>query len=107
EPARRTQLARALLGFAVQRRWFRSKARTRKHVAIADILTFDDTRHAIALLHIEYDHGTAETYVMPIAFAEDAEPHESLRTPGQVIARVVLSDVPERGTVNGVLYDAL
>jgi maltose alpha-D-glucosyltransferase / alpha-amylase len=108
EPARRVQLARALFGFASQQRWFRSKARYRKHVAISDILTFDqDPRHAIVLLHIEYDHGTPETYVIPVAFAEDAEPHESMRTPGLVIARVVLTDVPERGMVHGVLYDAL
>jgi maltose alpha-D-glucosyltransferase/alpha-amylase len=72
------------------------------------VLTFDgDTRHAIVLLHIEYDHGPPETYLLPVAFAEDAEPHESMRTPGQVIARVVVSDVPERGTIHGVLYDAL
>jgi maltose alpha-D-glucosyltransferase / alpha-amylase len=108
EPARRPQLARALLAYAVQRRWFRGKARNRKHVAISDILMFDsDARYAIALLHVEYDHGPAETYLVPVAFAEDAEPHESLRTPGLVIALVVLSDVPERGTVHGVLYDAL
>ncbi|MGH2897324.1 MAG: maltokinase N-terminal cap-like domain-containing protein, partial [Solirubrobacteraceae bacterium] len=107
EPARRVQLARALLAFAVQRRWFRGKARTRKHVAINDLLTFDDGRHAIALLAIEYDHGGPETYVLPIAFAEDAEPHESMRTPGQGIARVVVNEVPERGTINGVIYDAL
>jgi maltose alpha-D-glucosyltransferase/alpha-amylase len=108
EPARRVQLARALLAFAIQRRWFRGKARSRKHVAINDVLMFeDDARHAIALLHIEYDHGSPETYVLPIAFAEDAAPSESMRTPGQVIVRVVLTDVPERGTVQGVLYDAL
>jgi maltose alpha-D-glucosyltransferase / alpha-amylase len=108
EPARRVQLARVLFAFASQQRWFRAKARSRKYVAISDIITFDqDPRYAIALLHIEYDHGPAETYVMPIAYAEDAEPHESLRTPGLVIARVVLTDVPERGMVHGMLYDAL
>jgi maltose alpha-D-glucosyltransferase/alpha-amylase len=108
EPARRSQLASALFSYAVPRRWFRSKARTRKHIAISDVLTFEhDTRHAIAMLHIEYDHGSPETYVLPIAFAEDAEPHESMRTPGLVIARVVVTDVPERGTIHGVLYDAL
>ncbi|MEO7731603.1 MAG: putative maltokinase, partial [Kofleriaceae bacterium] len=108
EPARRMQLARALLSYATQRRWFRSKARTRKQVAISDVVTFgSEARYAIALLQIEYDHGPAETYVMPLAFAEDAEPAETTRTPSMVIARVALSDVPERGAVSGVLYDAL
>jgi maltose alpha-D-glucosyltransferase / alpha-amylase len=108
EPARRAQLARALLGYAAQRRWFRSKARTRKQVAISDVLTFaHEPRYAIVLLHIEYDHGPGETYVLPIAFAEDADPAEVTRTAGMVIARVALTDVPERGAVHGVLYDAL
>jgi len=49
DPVRRVPLSRALLSFATQRRWFRGKARTRKHVAISDILMFEDARHAIAL----------------------------------------------------------
>src|SRR5262249_43826704 len=62
EPARRAQLARTLLGYAIQRRWFRGKARTRKQVSISEVLTFDaDPRYAIVLLHIEYDHGRPET----------------------------------------------
>jgi maltose alpha-D-glucosyltransferase/alpha-amylase len=44
---------------------------------------------------------------MPLAFAEDAEPHESMRTPTLVIANLTIQDVPGRGTVTGVLYDAL
>ncbi|MBC7975825.1 MAG: maltose alpha-D-glucosyltransferase, partial [Myxococcales bacterium] len=106
--ARRPALARTLLAYATQRRWFRSKARTRKEVTINDVVMFGaDARHAIVLLHIEYDHGPAETYVMPVAFAEDAEPQEPARTSAMVIARVALSDVPERGAVTGALYDAL
>jgi maltose alpha-D-glucosyltransferase/alpha-amylase len=108
EPSRRTQLARALLGYATGRRWFRAKARTRKQVAITDVLTFEqDSKFAIVFLHIEYDRGPAETYVIPIAYAEDAEPQEAGRTPGLTIARVELTDVPERGLVHGHLYDAL
>jgi maltose alpha-D-glucosyltransferase/alpha-amylase len=108
EPGRRVSLTRALLGYAVQRRWFRSKARARKQVAISDVLTFDqDSRFAIVLLHIDYDHGRPETYVMPITFAEDTGGAESARTSGQVITRVALTDVPERGAVTGVIYDAL
>jgi maltose alpha-D-glucosyltransferase / alpha-amylase len=107
EPARRPALARVLLGYAVQRRWFRGKARLRKQVAISDVIAFDDSRFAIVLLHVEYDHGRPETYVVPIAFAEDSDGHEPTRTPGLVIARVAVNDVTERGTVNGLVYDAL
>jgi maltose alpha-D-glucosyltransferase/alpha-amylase len=107
EPARRIQLARALLAYATQRRWFRGKARTRKQISIADILTFADARFAIALLSVEYDQGAPETYVLPLAFAEEGEVAEPGRTSGMVIARVDLTDVPERGAVHGYLYDAL
>jgi len=111
EPARRLQLSRALLAYVTGRRWFRGKARTRKQVAIGEVLTFEgpggDARHAIVLLRIEYDHGPPETYLVPVAFGEETDPPEATRTPGMVIARVALSDVPERGSVNGLLYDAL
>ncbi len=113
DPSRRAQLARTLLGYAILRRWFRGKARTRKQVSISDVLTFEaDPRHAIVLLHVEYDHGRPETYVVPIAFAEDsdgADPaHTGLaHTSGLAIARVALTDVAERGSIHGVLYDAV
>ncbi|HEY0193054.1 MAG TPA: maltose alpha-D-glucosyltransferase, partial [Kofleriaceae bacterium] len=109
EPARRTQLAKVLLEYVTQRRWFRSKARTRKNVAITDVLMFDaNARYAIVLLNIEYDQGAAETYVLPVLYAEEAaQANEASRTAGQMIARVDLTDVAERGTVHGVLYDAL
>jgi maltose alpha-D-glucosyltransferase/alpha-amylase len=110
DAAHRGSLARTLTSYVVQRRWFRGKARNRKHVAIADILRFEaDARFAIVMLHIDYDHGPAETYVVPIAFSEDAEPGESMRTPALVIAHITIADVPGRGEVpiTGVLYDAL
>ena len=103
EPARRGELARTLMAYVAGRRWFRGKARTRKHVAVSDVIAFDQARHAIVLLHVEYDRGAAETYVVPVAFAEDAEP----RTPGPTIARLAIADVPDRGTVTGVLHDAI
>jgi maltose alpha-D-glucosyltransferase/alpha-amylase len=109
EPNRRTQLSRALLPYVAQRRWFRGKARNRKQVSITDVLRFDADRFAIVLLAIEYDQGPSETYVVPIAFAEDAEPSESMRTAALVIANVSISSVPGRGEhpVTGVIYDAL
>ncbi|MBA3463185.1 MAG: maltose alpha-D-glucosyltransferase [Deltaproteobacteria bacterium] len=107
EPSRRVELARTLLAYATQRRWFRSKARVRKQVGIKDVLMFGaDARYAIALLHVEYDHGVPETYVIPLAFAEDADAAETSRVPGLVIALVEL-EVPGRGAVSGTLYDAL
>jgi len=108
EQPQRRLLARTLMAYVAQRRWFRGKARHRKNASIVDVLTFDhDQRFAIALLHVEYDHGRPETYVVPVAFAEEGDPHESMRTPGLVIAHLSVTDVPNRGTVSGLLYDAL
>jgi maltose alpha-D-glucosyltransferase/alpha-amylase len=113
DPSRRAQLARTLLGYAILRRWFRGKARTRKQVSISDVLTFEaDPRHAIVLLQVEYDHGRPETYVVPIAFVEDSDGADPAHTglahsSGLVIARVALTDVAERGSTHGVLYDAV
>jgi maltose alpha-D-glucosyltransferase/alpha-amylase len=110
EPAGRKLLSRTLIQYAAQRRWFRSKARTRKGVTITDVLAFPgDARHAIVLLHVEYDQGPAETYVLPIAFAEDAESSSDslLRIPTNVIAHLTVTDVLGRGTITGVLHDAL
>ncbi len=108
DPAARRALAKALFRYASQRRWFRSKARDRKDVSITDVIRLDgEPRFAIALLHVEYSHGAPETYVVPLAFAEEAEPGDSMRLPSLVIANVRIEDVPGRGTVSGVLYDAL
>ncbi|MEO8554646.1 MAG: putative maltokinase, partial [Kofleriaceae bacterium] len=102
EPKQRPALVRALVHYAQQRRWYRGKARTRKNAQLVEMITFPDQRYAIAQVAIEYERGQAETYVLPIAFAEDAEPG----TPAQVIATVSL-EVPGRGQITGVLYDAL
>jgi maltose alpha-D-glucosyltransferase/alpha-amylase len=91
----------------MQRRWFRGKARKRKHVTISDVISFEGPhRFAIVLLQVEYDHGPSEKYVIPLAFAEDSDPTETMRVPALVIARVEVN-VPGRGVVGGVLYDAL
>ncbi|HEY3806998.1 MAG TPA: maltose alpha-D-glucosyltransferase [Kofleriaceae bacterium] len=107
-PARYAQLARVLILYARDRRWFRAKARTRTHVSITDVIRFSEQdRFVIALLRVEYEIGPAETYVMPIAFIEDSELSDTPRAPGFVIAQVRIDDVPGRGTVTGLLYDAL
>src|SRR3569623_593444 len=107
-PQRRTALARELMSYVAQRRWFRGKARDRKTVTITDVLFFEkEQRFAIVLLHIEYDHGRPETYVVPLAFAEESDPQESMRLPTLVVAHLNIMDVPNRGTVSGLVYDAL
>ncbi|MGN6107287.1 MAG: maltose alpha-D-glucosyltransferase [Kofleriaceae bacterium] len=107
---RRPQLARVITSYVATKRWFRGKARVRKHVAISDVLHFQDPRYAIVLLHVEYEHGIPETYVVPLAFAEDVESTESAARPlpNLVLASVTITDPAGReGTVTGQLYDAV
>ena len=99
-------LTRALVQYAKAKRWYRGKARTPKTTQITDVIRFGAQPFVIVLLAIEYDRGKPETYVMPVAFAEDADPVEAARTPSMVIASVAL-EVEGRGTVTGLLYDAL
>jgi maltose alpha-D-glucosyltransferase/alpha-amylase len=102
------ELARVLMAYAADRRWFRSKARVRTNVSITDVIRYgEDARFAIALLRVEYELGPVETYTIPLAFVEDAELVETPRAPGLVIAQVQIDGVPNRGTVTGLLYDAL
>jgi maltose alpha-D-glucosyltransferase/alpha-amylase len=110
ELPRHAQLARALVAYATQRRWFRGKARPRKRVSIADVIRFPDARFAIVLLTVEYEHGAPETYVMPVLFAEDPEVADSLTRPppSAAIATLTVTDVPGReGPIAGALYDAV
>ena len=55
----------------------------------------------------QYDHGRPETYLLPLAFTKDSDGHDAARAPGVVIARVTLTDVPERGTVTWVSEDGM
>ncbi|HET9988604.1 MAG TPA: putative maltokinase, partial [Kofleriaceae bacterium] len=102
EPRHRPQFVRALLQYAQTRRWYRGKARTLKNALLVDVIQFGDPRFAIALLAIEYDRGAPVTYVLPIAFAEDSDPGER-----QLVIASVTLEIPGRGNVTGVIYDAL
>jgi len=106
DPTQRPALTRALIHYAKNKRWYRGKARTRKSAQISDVIRYTDQKFAIVLLAVEYDRGAPETYVIPVAFAEDADPAEAARTPSMVIANVAL-EVEGRGNVSGMLYDAL
>ncbi len=108
-PANRPALAKVLVRHALQRRWFRGKAKARKAASITDIIPLPDARYAVALLTVEYVQSAPETYVIPLAFAEDAEPAEAGRSSAGIIAAVQLTGATGRGEqpVTGVIYDAL
>ncbi|MFS8065939.1 MAG: putative maltokinase, partial [Byssovorax sp.] len=111
EASLRGELARVLLGYMVERRWFRGKARGRKGARVVDVLGLDGNgagaAHAVVLLAIDYEEGSPETYVLPVSFADASEDVAATA----IIARVTVSDARQGaaggGPTEGVLYDAL
>ncbi len=105
----RKRLAGALLGFATQRRWFRSKARTQQRARIVDVfdLAGPRSRSLLAMLEVEYADGDPETYLVPIGFvAGEPAVHLDHVSPHAIIATLEVTGdgrEPERG----VLYDTL
>ena len=104
-PSRRRELARVLRAYLVQRRWFRGKSRTIKHVAVTDVVHPSDGQ-AIVLLLVEYEHGPAETYLVPLAFAHEGGPPAPNHA---AIAQLTVTDVPGQGelAISGLLVDAI
>jgi trehalose synthase-fused probable maltokinase len=99
-------LNRALTASIVQRRWFGSKARTIRDVALAD--WFPLTPDACLLLvRVDYAKGDAETYAIPLGLARSAAgeaPAGNVATSGApLIARLVITP----GDESAVLYDAM
>ncbi|NTW00879.1 MAG: maltose alpha-D-glucosyltransferase [Oscillochloris sp.] len=105
---RQMLLERVLPGFMRLRRWFGAKSRKIKGVSIEDtvIVPFNnDTNLAyLALVQVQYTEGSAETYLMPMAYA-DGERAQQLLSDWHhtVIARLGVGE----GQEPGVLYDPL
>ncbi|HVF62245.1 MAG TPA: maltose alpha-D-glucosyltransferase, partial [Thermoanaerobaculia bacterium] len=83
------------------RRWFGGKARTVRHVDVVEAVPVggegDGAEAWIALVHVDYTEGEAETYALPLALERRRRPE-----PEAVLARV---ESREEGS--GVLIDAV
>jgi maltose alpha-D-glucosyltransferase/alpha-amylase len=108
------QLTRVLPGYLRARRWFRSKARRIKSVALEDWLAVPmagDREAALAIFQVEFTDGESERYVLPLALAAAfAEEQERLARdlPQAVIAHLA-SPAAGDGTEAApawLLYDA-
>jgi maltose alpha-D-glucosyltransferase/alpha-amylase len=112
----REQLERSILpGYLRQCRWFGGKARQIQQLQIQDVIPLGKHRVVgyLLFLEVQYTEGLPETYLFPLAFAQDQQAtamreefffraFEDLRTsvPG-VIARLKV------GTTEGILYDGV
>ncbi|HMQ31310.1 MAG TPA: maltose alpha-D-glucosyltransferase [Chloroflexaceae bacterium] len=104
---RQAQLERALPDYLRARRWFGAKARKIKGVTLADkaLLPFDDGVSYLALFTVQYTEGSAETYLLPLAYAEGERARALLADMRHtVVARLRVHRDQEEP---GVLYDPL
>ena len=100
----RAGLARALVAYVRERRWFRGKARAIKHATILETVRTGDGE-ALVLLGVEYQHGDGERYSVPLAFVSDAK--NDGRVPAAfAIATLTVTGGAGGGDVSGTLYDA-
>ncbi|MHB1710019.1 MAG: maltose alpha-D-glucosyltransferase [Acidimicrobiales bacterium] len=93
------------------RRWFVSKARTIAELSVADVILVPTNGHrsgpecrpecAIAIVNVEFDHGAAEQYVLPVAFAVGEQAEDLTRWHCEAI----IADVHTTAG-DGVLFDA-
>jgi maltose alpha-D-glucosyltransferase/alpha-amylase len=105
----RGQLTAVLPGYIRARRWFRSKARRIKSVAVREAIpismqTAPERDARLVIFDVEYTEGEAEAYVLPLALARADEAEPLVRSTPQAIVAYV---APADGGPRWMLYDAL
>ena len=90
-PEAESDVALALLDYAIAKRWFRGKARTIKDARVIDRIALgpEDADPVLMLLQVDYMEGDPEVYSIPVVAmrGEEAERREQ-RNPGAIVARV-------------------
>jgi trehalose synthase-fused probable maltokinase len=100
-------LERALPGYLVSSRWFRSKALSVKAARVADVLPVSNGSGIhLALIDVDHTNGERETYILPLALATRQEAQRvRSQWPERVLAEMRIPD--SDGSAAGVLYDAV
>jgi len=103
----RIDLMRVLPGYLRARRWFRSKARRIKSVALHDSIpvAMAGSEARLAIFDVEYTEGEAERYVLPLALAPADQADRIVRDAPQALIALVAPDGDE--SPKWTLYDAL
>ncbi len=91
------------------RRWFGGKALDIKAATIAARVGFEHEAGAacFAFIRVDYVQGTSETYVWPLAFADDAAAAPVRNAVPQAVVAELEVDAGNGGATTGVLYDAM
>lgn len=101
---RSTQLSKVLPGFVATRRWFGSKSRPIRDIAVRDAVPvpYGSDQAFVTLLTLDYSQGEPETYVLPLTYASGERAGRIVeQSPAAVIARV-----RSGGGEEGLIYDA-
>ncbi len=127
--AGRQALARRLIGYARERRWFRGKSRAIREARVADAVpldaeTLDAAANVLVVLEVAYADGESDLYVLPLAWSapealrglRDRQPHaviggddglvDGLATGGAAaalfdLAQAAVTRRGERGALSG------
>ncbi|NTV62518.1 MAG: maltose alpha-D-glucosyltransferase [Oscillochloris sp.] len=104
---RQTRLEAILPDYLRQRRWFGAKSRKIKGVTIKDtiILPFNDETALsyLTLVNVDYTEGSAETYLLPLAYAESERAQQLLDESRHTVLALLQVGAAEPGA----LYDPL
>jgi maltose alpha-D-glucosyltransferase / alpha-amylase len=101
-------LLRLLPDYLRGRRWFGGKARRIRDVQLLDPvpIAIDGVEAAIAVLQVDYREGEPDTYVLPLALADDEEAERIVReAPQALVARVEGPGDHSRRVLYDALYD--
>jgi maltose alpha-D-glucosyltransferase / alpha-amylase len=101
------RLTAILPAYLRARRWFRSKSRRIKSVALHDVvpLAADGSQARLAIFDIDFTDGEAERYVLPLALSHTEEAERVVREWPQALVAHVAPEGEEG--LRWVLYDAL
>jgi maltose alpha-D-glucosyltransferase/alpha-amylase len=99
-------LAPVLRDYLVSRRWFGGKARKLRAVRVTEVVPLTRAVGApcLVLAEVSYSEGTAETYCLPLGFAQGAEAERIGEDhPDEVLAWLAASDARR----SGLVYEAV
>ncbi|MGH9017175.1 MAG: maltose alpha-D-glucosyltransferase [Acidimicrobiales bacterium] len=105
-------LESVLPAFLAGRRWFVSKTRAITRVSARDSFVVPaagggDPSSAVVIVEVELDYGGAETYLLPLAYAQGVAAKEIHRWRSESIVCDLTTGRDGSGGEDGVLYDAV
>lgn len=100
------QLLAALRDYLPRCRWFQSKAREVRQIAVVDVVPMVSLPTRLVFLAVEYTSGTEETYLLPVQFVREQDAAGIIQA--HPIAAIMRVRCREEGEMaDGLLIDAV